>query len=277
MTVRPTFLFIGADRCGSKSLHNMFREHPDCYVPPIADPYFFDKNYERGLDWYFKLFADAPADAQAIGEFSHDYIHSSEAAGRIAADLPNIKLLATLRHPVDRTFSSYASAFSAGVIRAPFEEALDDVPMLIDYSLYADKLKVYFDRFDRDQLKILFFDDLAADPVEFGREAFEFVGLRFVEEIDYGRKMSALSKPRLPMSGYVSKQAANLLRKLGWVELLGRLKSNKFVRGLFYKPYETADKPQMNVETRQRLLDRFTPQVEELESMLDRDLSHWKQ
>ena len=64
----------------------MFRQHPDCYVPPIADPYFFDKNYGRGLDWYFKLFADAPPTALAIGEFSHDYIHSPEAAERIARD-----------------------------------------------------------------------------------------------------------------------------------------------------------------------------------------------
>ena len=70
MTVRPTFLFIGADRCGSKSLHNMFRQHPDCYVPPIADPYFFDKNYDRGLDWYFKLFADSPASALGSGNCS---------------------------------------------------------------------------------------------------------------------------------------------------------------------------------------------------------------
>src|SRR5262245_50096316 len=100
--VRPNFLFIGADRCGSKSLHNIFRQHPECYVPPIADPLFFDKNYERGMDWYLDLFADAPAAARAIGEFSHDYIHSLEAAQRIAADLPNVKLLATLRHPIER-------------------------------------------------------------------------------------------------------------------------------------------------------------------------------
>ena len=276
MTVRPNFLFIGADRCGSKSLHNMFLQHPDCYVPPIADPYFFDKNYDRGLDWYFKLFADAPASALAIGEFSHDYIHSPEAAERIAQDLPEAKILATLRHPLDRIFSSYASAHSAGVIRVPFEQALDEVPMLIQNSLYVDKLKTYYERFDEERIKILFFDDLAADPASFGKEAFDFLGLRFVEEIDYGRKMSPLSKPRLPLSGYLSKKGANLLRQLGWVEMLGRLKSNKFVRGIFYAPYSSADKPQMAPHVRKRLLTLFTPQVEQLEVMLQRDLSPWK-
>lgn len=155
--VRPNFLFIGADRCGSKSLHNIFLQHRDCYVPPIADPYFFDKNYHRGFDWYLSLFAQAPASAAAIGEFSHDYIHSTDAAKRIAAELPGVRLLATLRHPIDRAFSSYGAAHAAGVIRTSFEQALDDVPMLIGNSLYADKLDVYFDLFERERIKILFF------------------------------------------------------------------------------------------------------------------------
>jgi len=277
MTIRPNFLFVGADRCGSKSLHNMFRQHPDCYVPSIADPYFFDKNYDRGLDWYFQLFEDAPASAQAIGEFSHDYIHSPEAAERIARDLPEVKILATLRHPIDRAFSSYASAHSAGVIRVPFEQALQDVPMLIDNSLYADKLQMYFEHFARDRMKILFFDDLASDPEAFAKQAFHFLELPWVEGIDCGRKMSQLSKSRLPFSGAVSKQGANLLRRLGWVELLGKLKSNHFVRSLFYKPYSGESKPQVEPHIRKMLGEVFEPQIERLEKMLGRDLSAWRE
>lgn len=130
--VRPNFLFIGADRCGSKSLHHIFRQHPDCFVPAIADPYFFDSNYDRGMIWYLGLSADAAPTARAIGEFSHDYIHSVDAAR--AADLPSVKLLATLRHPIERSFSSYAAAASGGVITTDFERALKEVPMLIGNS-----------------------------------------------------------------------------------------------------------------------------------------------
>jgi len=276
ITVRPNFLFIGADRCGSKSLHNMFRQHPDCYVPSIADPYFFDKNYDRGLDWYFKLFENAPASAQAIGEFSHDYIHSPEAAERIARDLPDVKILVTLRHPIDRTFSSYASAFAAGVIRTSFEIALEEVDMLINNSLYADKLDIFLEHFARDRVKILFFEDLAANPKRFAEEAFGFVGLRALPEINYDQKMSVLSKPRIPFAGAASKQAANLLRKLGWVELLGKLKSNPWVRGLFYKPYKSEEKPQMDPPMRQKLRDLFEPQILRIEKMTGRDLLHWR-
>jgi len=254
----------------------MFRQHPACYVPSLADPYFFDKNYDRGLDWYFNLFEEAPASAQAIGEFSHDYIHSPEAAERIARDLPDVKILVTLRHPIDRTFSSYASAFAAGVIRTSFEIALEEVDMLISNSLYADKLDLFFQHFDRDRVKILFFEDLAADPQRFAEEAFDFLGLRTIQDIDYDQKMSVLSKPRIPFAGVASKQGANLLRKLGWLELLGKLKSNPLVRGLFYKPYKQEEKPQMDPQMRQKLRDLFEPQVVRVEKITGRDLVHWR-
>jgi len=276
MKIIPNFLFIGGDRCGSKSLHNMFRQHPDCYVPPIADPYFFDKNYDRGLDWYWKLFENAPSSARAIGEFSHDYIHSRAAAERIARDLPDVRLLVTLRHPLERMFSSYASAFAAGVIRTPFEVAIEEVDMLIGNSLYADKLEVYLEYFDRERIKILFFDDLSADPRAFAKEAFEFLGLPFVDDIDYDRKMSPLSKPRIPLAGAASKQAANLLRKLGWVELLGQLKSSRFVRGIFYQPYTSENKPQIDPQVRLKLSQLFEPQIVRIEKMTGRDLACWR-
>lgn len=276
LQVQPNFLFIGADRCGSKSLHNFFRQHPDCYVPPIADPLFFDVNFERGLDWYLDLFAEAPPAARAIGEFSHDYIHSADAAERIARHFPDIQLLATLRHPIERAFSSYASAKSAGVIRTSFEEALDEVPMLISRSLYADKLRMYYDWFPPEQLKVLFFDDLEADPRAFAGEAFAFLGLPLIDSIDYGERKSVLSRSRFPLSGPLSKIGAKSLRRLGWVNLLGTLKSNPQFRALFYQPYDAADKPRVAPETRQRLSEIFAPQIDTLETMLGRDLSAWR-
>lgn len=275
-TVWPTFLFIGADRCGSKSLHNIFRQHPDCYTPPIADPLFFDENYERGLQWYLSLFAAAPPTARAIGEFSHNYIHHPEAARRIAADLPDAKLLATLRHPIERTFSSYASAFNSGLIRTPFEQALDEVPMLIQYSLYADELDVYFDLFDRRQIKILFFDDLQADPKAFAAEAFRFLDLPVLDEIDYYTRVSVLDKPRFPLAGHLRKQGALMLRRLGWVNLLGKLKSSPRITGLFCRRYRPSERPQVKPETRKRLSAVFAPQIDRLEKTLGRDLSSWR-
>ena len=272
----PNFLYIGCDRCGSKSLHRIFQQHPDCFIPSIADPYFFDKNYDRGLNWYAQLFQDANPGAKAIGEFSHDYIHSEDAARRIAHDLPDAKILATLRHPIERTFSSYVAAYNAGVIKSDFGQALQEVPMLRQNSLYANKLDIYFNYFDRSKIKVLFFDDLQADPASFTRQAFDFLNLDFIENIDYGFKMNPLSSPRLPFSGYISKKGADLLRKLGWVTLLGKLKGSPLIRGIFYKKYSAGDRPVMDPAIRKELCEYFAGQIDRLETMLDRDLSKWR-
>jgi hypothetical protein len=274
---RPTFLYIGGDRCGSKSLHGIFRQHPDCYVPSIADPYFFDKHYDRGLDWYLSLFKDAPDDAKAIGEFSHDYLHSEDAAKRIANDLPEVKLLVTLRHPIERTFSSYVGAYSAGATRLPFKEAIRSDPMFIGNSLYADKLTTYFDVFPPNRVLVQFFDDLEANTEAFATRAFEFVGLPASSSIDYGTRLAKLSSPRFPFAGVLSRQAAHALRRLGWVDLLGQLKNHPLVRPIFYRPFTEQDRPVMGEETRKHLQRVFAPQIDRLEKMLNRNLSHWRQ
>ena len=273
---RPTFLYIGGDRCGSKSLHGIFQQHPDCYVPPIADPYFFDKHYDRGLDWYFSLFKDAPADAKAVGEFSHDYLHSPDAAQRIARDLPDVKMLVTLRHPIERTFSSYVAAFSAGATRLPLDEALRADPMFIGNSLYADKLETYFKVFPADRILVQLFDDLEENTEAFATRAFEFVGLSPCPTIDFGTTLAKLSTPRFPLAGVISRQAAHAMRRLGWVNLLGRLKNHPLVRPIFYRPFTQDDRPSMPEETRKFLQDTFAPQIDRLEKMLNCDLSHWR-
>lgn len=96
------------------------------------------------------------------------------------------------------------------------------------------------------------------------------------DDIDYGRRVSQLSAPQFPLSGAISKQAANLLRRLGWVNLLGKLKRNARVHSLFYKPYAAGEKPQMSAAARRRLQKLFAPQIDRLEKMLARDLSHWR-
>jgi hypothetical protein len=274
--VRPNFLFIGADRCGSKSLHQIFRAHPECYVPSIADPYFFDRHYDRGMDWYLGLFAAATPAARAIGEFSHDYIHSPDAATRIAMELPGVKLLATLRHPIDRLFSSYSSAVSAGVVRRPLEQAIEDEPWFITNSLYADKLQTYYDLFPHDALKVLYFEDLQEDARGFADEAFRHVGLKAIDGIDYDRRYSQLSNSRWPLAGKLTKVGANTLRRLGWVSLLGHLKSSAAFRSVFYKPMAADERPTIKLETRKRLSEIFAPQIDRLEVMLRRDLTHWR-
>ena len=273
---QPTFLFIGADRCGSKSLHNIFRQHPDCYVPAIADPYFFDRTTSGAWIGIWTCLPPPRGQSARSASFRTTTFIRPAAAERIASHFPDVQLLASLRHPIERTFSSYASACSAGVIRTSFEQAVEEVPMLVSGSLYADKLRIYYDWFPPEQLKVLFFDDLEADPRAFAGEAFKFLGLPVVDEIDYGKRMSVLSRSRFPFSGPLSKLGAHALRRLGWVNLLGSSKATRGFARCFTSPTQLATGRRFCPETRKRLGEVFAPQIDALEEMLGRDLSAWR-
>jgi len=274
--LKPTFLFIGPDKSGSTWLYEVLRQHAQCFVPPVKDIYFFDRYYERGLDWYFRFFEAAPPGTLAAGELSHDYLFSSAAAERIAQDLPGVKLITSLRDPAERTFSHYLYMIRSGRTRLDFAAALDRFPELIENSRYHRHLSEYMRRFERDQILVLFFEDLRASAEDFAQRVFDFLGLPFSEEIDYGQRVLPASRPRSFALARTFKGGAQLARSLGLARLVGIVKRGP-VAGLAYVPYGEDEKPRLDPEMRARLVETLREDIERLADMLGADLSPWLQ
>src|SRR5437867_4308222 len=118
----PTFLVIGAARSGTTALYLYLRQHPNVFMSRDKETNFFAFEGEaldfRGpgaefvnnsvvtLNAYLRLFADAPENA-AIGEASPLYLYSLHAAERIHARLPDVRLIAILRNPIEQAYSHY--------------------------------------------------------------------------------------------------------------------------------------------------------------------------
>lgn len=271
---KPTFLFIGPDKTGSSWLYDILRQHPRCFVPAVKDLYFFDRYYERGLAWYCRYFEDAPADALAIGELSHDYLFSPLAADRIAADLPGVTLLTSLRDPVERSFSHYLYMIRSGRTRLSFEDALRTFPELVDNSLYGRHLAEYARRFSAQQLHVLMFEDLVADSRRFARAVFDALGLPFVEDLDYARHVLPASRPRSFALARLAKLGAVAARDLGLAALVGRVKHSRLAQTL-YVSYGRDDKPRIAPETARALRLTFAPDIERLQALVGRNLASW--
>src|SRR5512142_2021892 len=99
----PNFLIIGASRSGTTSLFEYLRQHPEIYMSPVKEPmYYWEEGrgqYDYGVstrEAYERLF-DGVTNERAIGEASPQYLRSPTAPARIAADLPDVRLIATLR------------------------------------------------------------------------------------------------------------------------------------------------------------------------------------
>jgi hypothetical protein len=272
--MKPNFLFIGPDKTGSSWMYEVFKQHPNCYVPQCKDIYFFDRYYSRGLDWYFLFFQDADTSHLAVGELSHDYLFSPIAARRIKNDLPDVKLLTCLRHPVDRTFSHYLFMIRSGRTQESFESALENYPELINNSLYYKHLNEYFNCFEKQQIKVLLFQDLKIDSVQFSKQIFDFLNVPFVADINYSQEVLSASKPRSFAIARLAKTGANLARDLGFTNTLGRVKQSKLTRFL-YKPLSSKEKPKMTTDTVTYLLKAFRQDTLLLQDLLQTDLSDW--
>ena len=185
MTCRlPDFVIAGAPRSGTTWLTTALDRHPDIWMawPLQPEPKFFlvDELYACGIAEYSRRwFADAPEGVRA-GEKSTNYLESPVAAERMAAHLPDVRLVFVLRDPVERAISNYRWSVSNGMEDADLATAIaleDEREKTLEPRLryarphayvsrgrYADLLRPWLDQFPREQVAVVRFEDLVSDP-----------------------------------------------------------------------------------------------------------------
>jgi hypothetical protein len=271
----PTFLYIGADRCGSTWILRVLSEHPNIVIPKIGTPFFFDRYYDRGWEWYRNLFGTPDETVLAAGEFSHDYLFSADAARRIRSDLPHVRLLVSLRQPLEKAYSAHHLSRNAGEIRDDFDHALRTSDVLLEQVLYHKHLSHYYDLFPREQIKVMMFDDLGRRPHWFISQILEFLGVPEVDGLPWDQVFNARALPRAKWLGFFAKNLANTARALQAERLLA-MKYDSRVRSIFYRK-EGAGRTQPAIG--RSAFDRVRPivdeQIEKLSSLTGQDFSPW--
>jgi hypothetical protein len=260
----PNFLYIGPDKAGSSWLYEALNLHPDIFLSPAKDLYFFDRFYDRGLSWYAEQFRGAQSSHRVVGEVCPDYLAAREAPERIAKDLPDVKLMVTLREPMSRALSSYLYMRKHGEGPATFGEALVSFTDLIEHGRYASQLQHYLRFVDRSQLHIALFDDLEADPQRFVDEVVSWLGLT-PRPLD-----PEVLEPRLPASearftpvAWAARRAAEVVRRLNGAQAVGLIKRSSLVQRALYRQLVT--KPQLADEDVNVLRDHLTGEMVALE------------
>lgn len=198
--MRPGYLIIGTKRGGTTSLAEWIERHPQ--VAPSRSnkgTHYFDINYRRGPQWYFSRFEKRIDGVSITGEASPYYMYHPAAPDRIAATLPDAKLICLLRDPVERAWSHHRYEVSRGHESEPFEKALELEPrrtqgererLLADPTYdgfayrhhgylarghYADQLTAFYDKFPREQILLLSSEGLFRDPEAQLRRVWSFL------------------------------------------------------------------------------------------------------
>src|SRR6478736_8849076 len=169
----PSFFVIGPPRTGTSWLHSVLSQ---CawLSHPTKETRFFDKNFDRGLDWYAAHYKRAMGE-RVVGEIAPTYFASPSARERIARLIPKAKIVCTFRNPVDRVLSLYRLKRAYGWISWTFEDALTRDPELMESSRYAEHLQAWQKTFGRSQVMATDHDDMQADPQAYLDTLVDFV------------------------------------------------------------------------------------------------------
>lgn len=180
----PDFLVIGAPKSGTTSLAKWLDARDDVFVPRRKELHFFTRApvWERGVEWYAAQFADAGDGVARVGEATPTYLSRPAAAERIAATIPAVRMIAILREPVERAWSHYAYDRDIGRRPPSFDQivATAGTPgehAYVRIGRYAQHLRRMADAMAREQLLVLWFDDLRDRPGDVWQQVCQFLGV----------------------------------------------------------------------------------------------------
>lgn len=217
--VLPDFVIIGGQKCGTTSLYNYLVEHPN--VAPARNKetrFFHTRRYGRGQLWYRASFITAGRKRRAetdgsrtlvTGESTPEYLFFPQVPARVRQTIPQVKLIALLRNPVDRAFSHYHHKVRNGRESLTFEEAVNreadrlagerervrkdpyyysynlDHYSYLSRGLYLEQLEAWREYFPPEQVMILRSEDLYKDAGAVVERTVRFLGLHTATPQNY--------------------------------------------------------------------------------------------
>jgi len=275
----PNFLVIGAPRAGTSLLHHrILRPHDEVYVPAERkEVQFFDRYFDRGPAWYERYFppSNEVTAYRAIGEASPGYLAAPDAPARIHALIPDCRLIAILRNPVERAYSAYQYARRSRNERDDFDAFLQCNTTVIDDGLYSKHLGNYLRFFRKESILVLIYEEMVLNPAQELDKLRRFLGLshgwddpsRLLEQ-----KVNPSEAPRLRGAYAAARRVGRFLmhHDVNWPV---RVAKRAGIRKAFGKPTPA---PPMPAATRARLAELYRADVAALAGLLRRDLGVWR-
>lgn len=306
---RPNTFVVGAPKCGTTALTTYLREHRQVFFSTPKELNYFSRDesisYRRrslggGVietdDQYLEFFRDARANHRVVAEGSVWYLSSRVALEAIAEFNPEARVVVMLRNPVDMAVSLHAEEI------ASFNEDVRDFPTAWDlqeeracgrsiprlclapsHLQFRDvcSLGTQFERalatFGRSRCHPILFDDLAAEPAAVWAGLLEFLGLEPDGRTDFPRinerrahRFAPLSLALLARPPFWLLRAATSLKRALGLQSLG-------IRPFVVKHNVRRPAPvSLDPEFRSRLVSELSAEIDMLETILGRDLGHWR-
>ncbi len=295
----PTFIIIGAQKSASSFLQNCLAEHPDIWMPVGETPFFESPDYETQERADLNKIFEGRQENH-LGIKRPNYIGKPEVPARITTDCPDAKIIAVLRNPVDRAVSAYFHQIKSGFLPPiPWEKGLEALVSepdftdrhprsreILEFGKYHKYLAMYEHFFTRGQVLTMLHEDILANPQECIAQAYRFLGADdgFVPHnaIESTPQAVVYQPARVRLQSYrprllyhfnhdrtrMTGRTKNPLRVALAAGIIGldRILLSRFLGNA---------KPKIPPALRQHIADYYKQDREQLQTLINRDLSDW--
>lgn len=288
----PNFIVIGAAKAGTTALYWYLNEHPAVFMSPVKETNFFAYGRDaqgnllygepevhhfpvQTMAEYQGLFAKAGI-AMAIGEASPIYLECPQAADRIRAAIPSARIIASLRHPVERAYSDYLMHLRhRGQPLDPARDLTAAAPWAapdsrwMRVSRYHAQLERFYGTFPRSQIHVSLFDDLRRNPLGLVQDVYRFVGVDpgFSPDFDTPHAIGGLPASRLLEALLTNRAVHSVVRPLiptGAANWVRRMRARNLKKA-----------PPLPPELKRELTGRLRDDIARTADVIGQSLDHW--
>jgi predicted nucleic acid-binding protein len=292
----PNFFIVGAPKCGTTALYAYLAQHPDVFMSDPKEPHYFgsdlDFRYRRrpSVEQYQSYFADAGV-ASRIGEGSVWYLYSARAADEIAEAVPEARVIVMLRDPVEMIPSLHSQFVYNGHEDLSLTDALAaeadraegrripphaNFPRGLLYrrvAAYAPQLGRFLDRFGRDRVHVIVYDDFKADVAASYRDTLTFLGVDAGHRPDFA-VVNASKRSRNVAARHLLNDPPEWVRKAARRIAPQRMR-RRLYRSAVSLNTEAAERDRLTGVAAERLRSEMKEVNRQLETLLGRELPGW--
>lgn len=295
MIKKVDFIGVGAPRCGTTWIAECLMQHPEIGFPGIKELNYFSKTREngksdyeiKGIGSYLKIFEKC-RNKKIIGEYSTYYMVDLGVAKIIKKHFPEVKIIISLREPVQRAFSDWKNRkFSHLTEKRNFEEAFFNESGLDSYmerGKYYEQVKNYLKLFSRKNIHLILMEEIKKNPEKVIKELYQFLEVdeNFVPK-NIHEKTNESKKTKNKFLRKFFKLSSVIYRKLEQMffgNFLSYIKRKTNANEILWKIDQKNKKEEieekLSKETEEKIRKLYVQDIEKLEKLIKKNLSDWK-
>lgn len=298
MSAKPNLFIIGAPKCGTTSISQYLKTHPDIFVPKVKEPHYFANDFNefrtyRNLSHYLSLYKNV-VDEKYLCDASVWYMYSEIAIKNISQFNPDARLIIILRNPLEMLPSLHQQLYYTLDEDIPdFKKAWNlqqqrkrgmHIPnkcrevSFLQYNAvvdYATQLERLFKYFHRQQIHIILFDHLRENPAKVYQDILDFLGLEDDSRTNFP-KVNTRKTYKSKLISFITHRPPKILTVTAKIlkNILNTERLN-IINKIASINEKKISKIELNVEFKRNIIKYLKPSIQRLEKILDEDLSSW--